>query len=298
MASPEAVRLAESLRKNRIQQPESMEMLRAFMTLMAETIPMPEGLRVDTVGIGERTAERLSFADHDDRGMLIYLHGGGYTICSPFTHRGLASRLGRAAGLNALVPDYRLAPEHPFPAAVEDAVAAYRWLLENGVAPERIVIGGDSAGGGLTLATLLSLRDAGDPLPRAAALISPWTDLAATGESIKTRHHLDPMIRKSGLLESAEMYLDGASNKDPLASPLYADLSGLPPMIVHVGTAEVLLDDSTRLAERAEAAGVDVSLHVYEDLFHVWHYYAQAMPEADEAIAEIGGFFREQLADG
>jgi monoterpene epsilon-lactone hydrolase len=298
MASPELAPLTESLRNSRKQWPESVETMREWMTMMAESIPLPDGLHVESGEIAGRSADRLSFPDHAGDSVLLYLHGGAYSICSPFTHRGLASRLGLASRVNVLVPDYRLAPEHPFPAAIEDAAAAYLWLLDNGVAPERIVIAGDSAGGGLTLATMLWLRDDGVPLPRAAALLSPWTDLAATGDSLETNKDRDPMIFKDGLLESAEMYLYGEDPKHPLASPLYADLSGLPPLMIHVGTVEVLLDDSTRLADRAKAAGVDVTLRMYEDLFHVWHYYAQMLPEADEAIAELGAFFKERLADG
>ncbi len=295
MKTLELEKLVEALRKSRDQQPSSISMLRSMMTLMAELTIIPEGLKVEAVMIGDRPADRLSFAEHTDEGALLYLHGGGYAICSPFTHRALAANLGKAAGLNALVPDYRLAPEHPFPAAIDDAVAAYRWLLEQGAPSERIVIAGDSAGGGLTLATMLKLRDTGEPLPGAAAVISPWTDLAVTGESVKTRQKDDPMLYRSGLIEYAQLYLGDHDCKDPLASPLYADFAGFPPLIIHVGTAEILHDDATRLAERAQAAGVDVSLHVYDDMMHVWHYYAGVLPEADTAIEQIGQFLRAKL---
>lgn len=295
MKSPERIQLDKALRKSREQQPASISMRRALATMLAERTIIPPGLNVETVTAGGRPADRLTFADHSDDGVLLYLHGGGYAVCSPFTHRALAANLGRASGLNALVPDYRLAPEHPFPAAVDDAVAAYRWLLDAGTPPERIVIAGDSAGGGLTLATMLSVRDAGDPLPGAAALISPWTDLAVTGESVTTRQKDDPMLFRSGLIEHAEMYLGAGDRKHPLASPLYADLSGLPPLIIHVGTAEILLDDSTRLAERAEAAGVEVTLHCYEDMMHVWHYFEGTLPESAAAIEQIGAFIKANI---
>ncbi len=295
MKSPELIELDRALRRSRDQQPDSVSMRRTFATMLAERTSNPAGLKVETVTAGGRPADRLTFADHADDGVLLYLHGGGYAVCSPFTHRALAANLGRASGLNALVPDYRLAPEHPFPAAVDDAVAVYRGLLEAGTPPERIAIAGDSAGGGLTLATMLSVRDAGDPLPGAAALISPWTDLAVTGESVKTRQKDDPMLYRSGLIEHAEMYLGDGDRKHPLASPLYADLSGLPPLIIHVGTAEILLDDATRLAERATAAGVDVSLHLYEDMMHVWHYFEGMLPESGAAIEQIGQFIKANI---
>jgi len=298
MKSPELEELVAALRRSRDVFPSSISMRRSFQTLQAEKVPIPEGLKVETLTVGNRPADRLSFAEHNhDDGALLYLHGGGYSLCSPFTHRALAANLGRASGLNALVPDYRLAPEDPFPAAIDDAVAAYRWLLDQNMQPERIVIAGDSAGGGLTLATMLTLRDAGDPLPSAAALISPWTDLAMTGESITTRQQDDPMLYRSGLEEHAEMYLGDRDRNHPLASPLYADLTGLPPLIIHVGTAEILVDDATRLADRAQAAGVEVSLHLYEDMMHVWHYFSGMLPESEKAIEQIGQFLKAKLDD-
>jgi len=298
MKTPALEDLVSALRKNRAQQPSSIAERRLLNETHAEKVPIPKGLRVNEVIAGGRPADTLSFEDHDGNGALLYLHGGAYTIGSPFTHRALAAQLGRAAGLNALVPDYRLAPENPFPAAVDDAVAAYRWLIETGTPPERIVIAGDSAGGGLAMATLLTIRDHDDPLPVAAALISPWTDLAMTGDSIETREKDDPMLLRQGLSEQADLYLDGQDPTDPLASPIYADLTGIPPLIIHVGSAEILFDDSTRLAERAKAADVEVSFQEYEDMIHVWHYFAGMLPEGKAAIEEIGQFVRTKLNHG
>jgi acetyl esterase/lipase len=191
--------------------------------------------------------------------------------------------------------DYRLAPEHPFPAAVEDAVAGYRWLLSTGVDPAQIIIGGDSAGGGLTVATLVALKDAGERLPSGAVCISPWTDMALTGESLVSKAEADPMITTDGITRVRDAYVGAADPRAPLASPIYAGLSGLPPMLIHVGENEVLLDDSTRLAERAKAAGVDVTLEVWPEMFHVWHFFAAMLPEGQQAIERIGEWVRGRV---
>jgi monoterpene epsilon-lactone hydrolase len=225
----------------------------------------------------------------EDRAIL-YLHGGGYTIGSIKTHRGLVSYLSKAAGMRALLIEYRLAPEHPFPAAVEDSVSAYRWLLKEGFDPAKIVIAGDSAGGGLTVATMVKLRDEGEPLPAAAVCLSPWVDMEGVGKSMTTRAEADPIVERGSLLEMAEAYLSGTDPRTPLAAPLYADLDGLPPMLIQVGTAEILLDDSTRLADRAKKAGVDVTLEPWEDMIHIWQFFASMLPEGRDAVDRIAGF--------
>lgn len=231
----------------------------------------------------------------DDR-VVCYLHGGGYCIGSANTHRNLASHLSRASGARVLDVDYRLAPEHPFPAALEDARTAYRWLVSEGYDPRSMAVAGDSAGGGLTIATLVSLRDDGGPLPAAAVALSPWVDLEITGSSATTKADEDPIIHPDGLKKYADAYLAGQDARTPLASPLYADLSGLPPLLVHVGGREVLLDDATRLAERAREAGVDVTLEIRDEMIHIWHFFAGLFPEADEDVAGIGSFLRRHLA--
>lgn len=258
-------------------------------------LPTAPDVRCEAVVAGGVPGEWIVPPGAEESRVLLYLHGGGYVIGSVNTHRDMVSRIARAAQARALAIDYRLAPEHPFPAAVEDATAAYRWLLASGMPAERIVIAGDSAGGGLTLATLLALRDAGDLLPAAAVCISPWTDLAVTGESMDTKADVDPMIRKAEAIEGAKLYLAGADPKTPLASPLYADLSGLPHLLIQVGTHETLQDDSVRLAERARAAGVDVTLEQWEEMIHVWHFFAFILPEAQQAIDRIGQFVREHV---
>ncbi len=228
---------------------------------------------------------------------MVYLHGGGYVAGSPRTHRGLVTRLAKAAGCVALVPDYRLAPEHRFPAALDDARLALAHAFDHGPDGEspasRVVLVGDSAGGGLALATLVAARDAKERLPRRAATLSAWTDLAATGESMVTRAAEDPMLPAALLRGWCRHYLDEIAPTHPLASPLYADLRGLPPLLLQVGDAEVLLDDSVRFAERAADAGVEVKLDIFPLLFHVFQAFAGALPEGRAAIAALASFLSQ-----
>jgi acetyl esterase/lipase len=270
---------------------ESREAFEALGALF----PLGADVRAEKVDAGGVPSEWVSVPASDPEMVIYYLHGGGYVIGSPNTHREFVSRLCRATGARALVPDYRLGPENPFPAAVDDALSAYRWLLDQGAEPAKTIIAGDSAGGGLTISTLVAARDAGLPLPAAAVCISPWTDLAITGESMASRAAADPIIEKRFLEEAVGHYLAGGNSRAPLASPLYADLSGLPPLLLHAGDAETLLDDSTRLAERAKAAGVDVTLEVWDEMIHVWHIFAAMLPEGQQAIDRIGEWVREKL---
>lgn len=228
--------------------------------------------------------------------VVLYLHGGGYTSGSIVSHRELASRIARAAAARVLLLGYRLAPEHPFPAAVDDALAAYDWLLAQGSAPSEIAIAGDSAGGGLAAATLLALRDAGKPLPAAGVLLSPWTDLTLSGESIASRADRDPMVATGSLQEMVDAYLAGADPRHSLASPLLADLTGLPPLLVQVGGREILYDDATRLVERAQAAGVQATLDEDPEMIHVFQALAALLPEGQAAIDRIGRFIQERVA--
>jgi acetyl esterase/lipase len=256
--------------------------------------PTPADVRAEPALAGGVPSEWLLAPDCDRGRVLLYLHGGGYCLGSLTTHREMIARIGRAAGCACLSVDYRLAPEHRFPAALEDALAAYRWLASAGADPARIAVAGDSAGGGLCLALLLALRDAGDPMPRAAALLSPWTDLTLSGASYAEHAAEDMMVSKAGGAALAKAYLGGADPSAPLASPLFGNFSGLPPLLIQVGTAEVLLDDSLRLADRARAAGVAVELERWEEMFHVWQFWAN-LPEAAQAVAKIGIFLRNAL---
>ncbi len=227
--------------------------------------------------------------------LIIYLHGGAYATCSSTTHKDLISRLSLASGAAALGVDYRMAPEYLFPAAVEDSIAAYNWALGHGFEPGNIVLAGDSAGGGLVVSVLLAARDAALPLPAAGVCFSPWVDLECTGESMSVNDHSDAFIKYEGLFARAQSYLGEADPKHPWASALYADLHGLPPLLIHVGSAETLLDDSTRLAILAKDSGVDVSIKIWDDMVHVWQLFASVLPEGQQSIDESGKFIRSKL---
>jgi epsilon-lactone hydrolase len=249
------------------------------------------------VTAGGRPAEWIRPAGAWNDAALLYLHGGGYVIGSPRSHRHLAEAIARAAGIACLLPDYRLAPEHPFPAAVDDALAAYRSLVEQRkIAPGSVAVAGDSAGGGLTAVTLLAIRQAGLPVPGAAVCISPWTDLTCSAPSYGTKAASDPLVARPGITVMAQEYLGATDPRTPLASPLFADLRGLPPLLIQVGSEEVLLDDATRLAQQACAAGVDATLEVWDSMIHVWHWFLPWLDEAQSAVDKIGAFLRERLA--
>jgi acetyl esterase/lipase len=294
MASEALTRVVEMLRANPLQ--GDLAQMRANMERGAEATPLPPDVKFEPVSANGVSAEWAIAPDARSDRVLVYLHGGGYTMGSLATHRAACGRISRLARLRVLNVAYRLAPEHPHPAAVEDAVAAVRWVYAQGIAPSRVAIGGDSAGGGLTLATLIALRDAGAPLPAAGLCISPWTDLSASGESIRTKAAVDPMVTEGPLRQMAAAYLGGKDARTPLASPLFADLRGLPPLLVQVGEAEILLDDATRLASRARAAGVDVTLEVWEEMFHVWHAFAEILPEAQRACERIAAWLEPHLS--
>src|SRR6202050_2503340 len=271
----------------------SIEQVRAGFEAMGSMLPVEADIKAEPVSAGGVKAEWVTAPGAESTRAILYLHGGGYVIGSINTHRALAGRLSRAAKARVLLIDYRLAPEHPFPAAVDDSVAAYRWMLAQGLKPTRIAVAGDSAGGGLTAATLVAIRDAKLPVPAAGALLSPWVDLEGIGESMTTKDAADPMVHKDGLVGMAKAYLAGKNPRTPLAAPLYADLKGLPPLLIQVGEAETLLDDSTRLNDRAKAAGVSTKLEVWPDMIHVWQLFASFLPEGQQAVDGIGAFIKE-----
>jgi epsilon-lactone hydrolase len=226
---------------------------------------------------------------------LLYLHGGGYVIGSLDSHRHLAAEAGRAAGIAALALDYRLAPEHPFPAAVDDALAGYRFLLGRGISPGRVALAGDSAGGGLVVAAMLAIRDAGLPQPACGWCISPWVDMEAIGETMTSKAAADPTVQRAGLLDMAKMYLRGADPRSPLAAPIYGDLSGLAPLMIQVGACETLLDDALRLAKIGGAADVRVDLQIWPEMIHVWQLFHPELKAGRQAIEAGGAYVRAML---
>ncbi len=243
-------------------------------------------------------AEWTTTPDADRSKAILYLHGGGYVIGSLDSHRHLAAEAGRAARARTLAIDYRLAPEHPFPAAVDDTVAAYRFLLASGVQPGGITIAGDSAGGGLVVAAMLAIRDAGLAQPACGWAISPWVDMEAIGDSMTSKAATDPTVQKAGILDMAQHYLHGADPRAPLAAPIHGDLHGLAPLLIQVGAAETLLDDAIRLAQVAGAADVAVDLQIWPEMIHVWHMYYPDLSAGRRAIAAGGEFARAMTSRG
>ncbi len=275
----------------------SIEELRAFYDGMGQYFPVANDVSVDRVEAKGVQAEWVRAANANQDAVVLYLHGGGYIIGSPTSHRHQIAAISQATAASVLALDYRLAPEHPFPAAVEDAVAAYRWLLEQGIAAHKIVIAGDSAGGGLTVATLVALRDGGVDLPAGGVCISPWMDLTNSAQSFITKAETDPMITREMLIGMAQAYLQGEDTRTPLASPLFADLKSLPPLLIQVGTEEMLLDDSINLERRLKEAGVNAVLEVCDEMIHVWHFFFPMLKEGRDAIDRIGDFFKTQTSN-
>lgn len=282
--------LLSLLRANKRQRPNAIAELRAVMERSLGLLPPdPRSLREPAQVSGLDAAWFHPPAPNGDN-VILYLHGGAYFMGSVNTHASLTSRLACAAGMRVLAIDYRLAPEHRFPAQLEDAVSAYRWLLEQGHQPDSIAFAGDSAGGGLALSTLCEVRDLGLPLPACGAAISPWTDLEGLGDSMRTHGERDPMLSPQDIGPFSRIFLGHANPRDPRAAPLHADLAGLPPLLIQVGTEEILLDDAIRFAAKAESHGVRVLLEVADDMFHVWHLFASLLPEGQSAIERMAAF--------
>lgn len=289
---------AEALEEYALALRERMEQLARFVRLprrmtwasLPASAPVP-GERVEARHDHEDVTSHPLGGDRAGR-VVLHLHGGAYCLCSPRTHRGLAAAISRVSRAPVVVPEYRLAPEHRFPAALDDAVATYRWLVdEQQVPPSRIAVTGDSAGGGLAAALLVRLRDEGSPLPACAALLSPWVDLAATEDGLRGRARRDPWLPARLFVPAALGYAGDTPLDHPHVSPVYADLAGLPPLLVHVGTDELLYDDGVTLVERARAAGVDASVGVFDGLWHVFQAFP-GLPESRWALREIGAFIR------
>ncbi|MFI7339941.1 alpha/beta hydrolase [Streptomyces sp. NPDC050085] len=280
----------------RSEAPPSVEEIRAgFRAMMGEMI-VPAGIRTRTSTLGDRPAVLVEPVGTPKAGTILYFHGGSYVVGSPETAMSLTGNLVTRTGFRAFSLDYRLAPEHPFPAAIEDGVSAYRALLDSGEDPSAIAFAGDSAGGGLTVTTCLAARDAGLPMPAAIVAFSPGLDMTRTGESMDTKAGVDPFFTREGLEHTGTMYLAGQDPHQPMLSPAtLADLTGLPPMLLQAGTNEILLDDSTRMATRAREAGVDVILDVTADVPHVFQAFAGVLDEADEALDRAALFLSQRI---
>jgi monoterpene epsilon-lactone hydrolase len=273
----------------------TLQQRRVILEDGARNLPMPPNVEVKQTTVGNIAAEWLRPVGTTDNRAVLYLHGGAYTMGSCTTHRALASRIAIASQTPALLPEFRLAPEYPFPAALEDGVAIYRWLIEQGISPQKMVVAGDSSGGGLAIALTVLLRDKDVPLPAAITCLSPWADLELTGESLTTRAQVDPICSLEESQFHATHYIGEHDARAPLVSPIYADLHGLPPILIQVGDREILLSDAIRLTERAHKDGVDAELEVWDGMWHVWHLFARYVPEGQRAIDKIGAFIRKYL---
>jgi monoterpene epsilon-lactone hydrolase len=293
MSDPELTALCAML-KARPRITDLRERRRAFDT-NAQTYPVAADVVVEPVDASGVRAEWTTTPEADSRRAVLYLHGGGYVFGSIDSHRHLAIAVGRAARSRVLALHYRLAPEHPFPAPVEDTLAAYRYLLGLGLAPRDIAIAGDSAGGGLVVAAMVAIRDAGLPQPACGWCISPWVDMEAIGGSMESKALTDPTVQRESITQLAAVYLSGADPRSPLAAPLYADLRGIAPLFIQVGAAETLLDDAVRLAGVAGAADVPVRLDIWPEMIHVWHLFHPVLGAGKRAIEAGGAFLRASM---
>ena len=282
--------------KNSYSRDKSIEELRNEHFLNALSIPLPKGTVYKSINVDGVPAEWIYCGKITLSKVFLFIHGGGYYRGSVAATRSTAARISAVSGMRCLSIDYRLAPENVFPAAIDDTYIAFKWLIRQGVLSENILVGGVTAGGGLALSLLLKLKETNESQPAGAVAISPWTDLTQSGKTMQTNAKNDPIISKDYLNRMSEIYLSGASALTPLASPLFGDLIGLPPILVQVGTAETMLDDSRRFVRKAEAANVEVKYEAWEDMFHGWHGSAHILDEAKQAIESIGLFCKKVIA--
>jgi monoterpene epsilon-lactone hydrolase len=293
-----AFRMLLAYSASRARKNATLQERRAYLDNGARRLPLAGGMVVRRTAVGRMTAEWLVPDGIPDDRAILYLHGGGYTMGSCTTHRALVSRIATACRAPALLPEFRLAPEFPFPAALEDCTAAYRHLIDEGIPSHKIVIAGDSSGGGLAAALAVLLRDRGVPLPAALVCLSPWADLGLTGESLWTCAGVDPICTLEESRFHAAQYVGDHDPRSPLISPIYADLRGLPPMLIQVGDREILLSDAVRLADKARRDGVDTEIEVWEGMWHVWHMFAWYVPEGRRAVERVGAFVGRRLGSG
>lgn len=275
---------------------DTVEKIRAMVADL-EGKPHPE-VTVQQIDVNGLYAEWLMPANARPETAILYLHGGGYVSGSPATHRGMVSQMAHETQISILLLDYSLAPEHPFPAALHDAVGTYLWLIDSGYAPENIFIAGDSAGGGLTLAMLLKLRDDNHPMPAGAICISPFADMVGTGKTMQENARKDPWLKASDLDLVTNLYNQDVPMDHPYVSPVYGNFEGLPPLLIQVGECEILLSDSERVAAKAAEYGVEVELRVWQGMWHVWHAFYEMVPESKRAIREMADFTNTHIGTG
>ncbi len=293
MADPEIVAIREAIAKR--PRPAEISEMRANTDARGLAFGLPSDVTVTKVNANGVPAEWTSTPGAAQDTAILYLHGGGYVIGSLDSHRHMVAELGRASGMRTFAIDYRLAPEHKFPAAVDDTVAAYRYLLAQGIKPNRIVIGGDSAGGGLVIGAMLAIKDAGLPTCAAGWCISPWVDMEALGASFTDRAMTDPTVQKATILYMAEQYMGSADRRSVYAAPIHGDLKGLPPLLIQVGACETLLDDSLQLGRLAGMADVPVDLQVWPEMIHIWHIFHPILGAGRRAIAAGGAWVKNTL---
>lgn len=284
MVSKEFQQFIDAINANPFPYEKGIAVARKYYDALADILPPPENAKINEVEINGVRCEWTRVPESRDDKVVMYIHGGGYVMGGLPPYRSICAHFAKSGKAKVLSVDYRLAPEHTFPSSIEDTTACYKWLLDNGYEAENIIVAGDSAGGGLTLATLLNIRDLGMKMPAAAILFSPYTDLTFKGRSIVTNKDADPILTYDFLKSAAQMYVGSENQYDnPLISPVYADMNSLPPMLLFVGTAEILLDDTLRVADNAKKAGVEVELVVEEDLCHIWPITAEKTPEGQKA---------------
>ena len=287
--------IIESKRKNPYKENKTIDQLRKETENAGSLIPLPENINYKSVVAGNVNAEWITCGEVNENTIFMFMHGGGYYRGSIAATRATVARISAEAKVKCLSINYRLAPEHPFPAAIDDTYSAYEWLINEGINPKNIIVSGQSAGGGLCLALLLKIKDNNISQPLGAVALSPWTDLSQTGKTMVTNEKIDPIISKKYLDRFAKLYFPDSHNMSYLASPIIGELSGLPDILIQVGSAETMLDDSKRFYKKAKKANVNVKLEIWEDMFHGWHSNAHMLNDADKAIKNIGIFCRNVL---
>ena len=292
----------DTIRKNLAENPifptyANLDQIREIFDNMGNSLPQTMNISDPIISEQKFSGMWVEAKDTEPQRAILYIHGGGFVIGSSKSYHELMSRLAVSANAKALGLDYRRTPENTFPAPIEDIMSAYRWMLESDLEPKQIVIAGDSCGGGLSIAALISIRDEGLPQPACAACLSPWSNLECAGESMKENEELDFLVQQETLLEWAKIYLNGADPRSPLASTIHADLSGLAPVLIQTGGAEMLLTDAVQLEEKLKSAGNQVRLEVWEDMTHNWQMFAPILDKGQEAIDQVGSFIRNQIPD-